>query len=89
MLIHCISSENEDLFETYKVIRDELSDFDKELLEKEEIIVVTKMDILGTEEAEKKAKAVKEWKGKKVFVISVYDIDNIKKFSDSLVKLLK
>jgi GTPase len=89
MLIHCISSENEDLYKTYEVIRDELKDFDKELLDKEEIIVVTKMDILGVEETEKKADAVEEWNGKKVFVISVYDIDSIKKFSDSLVKLLK
>lgn len=89
MLIHCISSENEDLYKTYQIIRDELKDFDKELLDKEEIIVVTKMDVLGIEETKKKVDAVKEWKGKAICVISVYDIDSIKAFSDFLVKLLK
>ncbi len=93
MLIHCISSENEDLFATYKVIRDELADFDKELLGKEEIIVITKNDILGPEETQKKIDQAltdhEEWRSKKIFVISVYDVDLTKKFSDSLVKLLK
>ena len=93
MLVHCISSENPDLFATYKVIRDELGDFDKELLDKEEIIVITKNDILGVEDTAKKVSDCigdhPDLQSKKVFVISVYDLDSIKKFSDSLVKLLK
>lgn len=93
MLIHCISSENEDLFETYKVIRDELGDFDKELLDKKEIIVITKSDLSGTDATQEKVTATidahPELKDREIFILSVYDLDSIKKFSDSLVKLLK
>jgi len=89
MLVHCISAENEDLTATYETVRKELAAFDESLLEKDEIIVVTKSDILGLEATEKLVKKVKAWKGKKVFILSIYDLDALKKFSDDLVKMLK
>ena len=46
MIAHLISLENEDVMEAYKTIRKELEAFDKELGEKEEIIVLTKTDIV-------------------------------------------
>lgn len=89
MLLHCISLENEDLEEIYNVVRKELETFDPELAQKEEVIIVTKSDIPGTEEAEKRAAKVKAWKGKQIFVVSVYDLDAIKKLSNSLMKMLE
>ena len=68
---------------------DELTSFDPELAEKEEVIIVTKSDLLEPGEGEKLAKKVKEWKGKKIFVVSVYDIEAMKKLSDGLVQMLK
>ena len=46
MLVHLISLENENIEETYKTIRKELEQFDKELLNKREIIVLTKTDLI-------------------------------------------
>lgn len=101
MLMHCISLENADdidqLEATYNVVRNELETFDAELMEKKELIILTKSDIHGVEKSEK---YLKEWakKNKKVkaamkegnvFIISVYDMDSIKAFSDGLTKMLK
>ncbi len=44
-LLHLISLENENLFETYSVIRDELASYDKELIDKPELVVFTKADL--------------------------------------------
>lgn len=89
------------LSETYRVIRNELKSFDPELAEKKEILIVTKSDTLGAGEAEAR---VREWLkkdgvvggplegrelGKDVFILSIYDLDTMKAFSDFLVKVLK
>ncbi len=88
ILLHCISAESEDLKKTYKVIRDELGAFDKSLLEKEEIILVTKSDTAEESDIAKKIKTLsgarEPWKGKKVLTVSVYDDEAIKKLSSFL-----
>jgi GTP-binding protein len=91
-LIHCISLENEDIAGTYKTVRDELVAFDPEMAEKEEMILLTKSDIIQPAELESKVKSVKkmmkEWKDKEVEVISVYDIEALKRLTDVLTKKL-
>ncbi len=89
MLLHCISLENEDLEATYNTVRSELAAFDPELAEKKEILIITKSDIAGVEDAEKRVKAIKSWKGRELYIISVYDLDAMKKLSTSLVKMLE
>jgi GTP-binding protein len=89
MLLHCISLENESLEDTYNVVRSELEAFDPELAKKEEVLIITKSDIAGLPDAEKRVKAIKAWKDRKVFIVSVYDLDAMKKFSTSLVKMLE
>ena len=51
ILAHLISLENEDIVETYKTVRKELEIFDKELLEKKEIVVLTKTDLIEDKKA--------------------------------------
>ena len=46
MIVHCISSEHDKPKEAYKVIRDELKKHDPELLNKQEVIVITKTDLI-------------------------------------------
>ncbi|MES3005339.1 MAG: GTPase ObgE [Patescibacteria group bacterium] len=97
ILLHCVSLENaqssEDpalgLWKIYTTVRNELNEFDPELSQKEEIIIVTKSDIYPPGEGERIAKKVSAWEGKKMFVISIYDADAIKQLSDELVKMLK
>lgn len=93
MLFHCISLEHETVDEiqnVYKTIRKELEDYHPDMVLKKEVILLTKSDVhtpavLAEKVAEIKKKIV-EWKGKEVLVVSVYDIDSLKKLSDFLTK---
>ncbi len=96
MLAHLVSFENENMLKTYKEIRKELAKYDKKLglgndglSEKEEIIILTKTDVVEKEKDITKAVKAFEKLDKKVFVISLFDDKMIKQFNDSLVKILK
>ncbi len=88
LLIHCISLENSDPKSVYKTVRKELIDYDKELEEKREVIILTKTDLVD-EKYLNKVKKMFEKKAEKVFEVSILDDKSIKKLSDSLIKLLK
>lgn len=88
MVAHLISLENENVLDAYKTIRAELKAYGKELEEKEEIILLTKTDLVD-EATLKKAKRDIATLKKPHFEISVYDDASIKEFADELVKLLR
>lgn len=58
ILIHCISLENDKILQTYKTIRAELGAYDRALLEKKEIIVLTKTDLADATTIKKAEKAL-------------------------------
>ncbi len=92
LLIHCISLEEpenspEEMVKKYKVIRDELEEYDKTLLEKPEIIVLTKSDMIEEKEIKKIITKLKKL-NKEIIVTSAYDDKTIKEFSDFLIKKL-
>ena len=88
MLAHLVSLESEDVVADYKAIRNELEAYDKELGEKDEIIVLTKTDTTDEKTIAKATKALEKFK-KPVFAISVIDDLSIKYFADELVKHLR
>jgi len=88
MIAHLVSLENEDVLEAYKTIRGELEAYSDELAQKEEIILLTKTDLVDEATLEEKKRTLAVL-GKPVFTISVYDDPSIKKFADELVKLLR
>ncbi len=88
LILHCISLENEDIQETYTVVRNELEAFDKDLIGKEEVIILTKTDVVPAEDIKKKAKLLAK-KGRHIFTVSVLDDVSVKKLKDDLVKLLR
>jgi GTP-binding protein len=67
VILHCISLENENPEEVYETVRKELEAFDKDLGEKEEIIILTKTDVTTPEEIKKKLKLFKEKDRKSIF----------------------
>ena len=76
----------------YKNIRKELEQYDKELTEKTEIIVLTKSDLLDSANPDKDLKKIikaLEKLNSEIIVTSAYDDDSIKKFSDFLIKKLE
>lgn len=88
LLLHCVSAENEKVGEAYKTIRNELKMFDPSLLQKQEIILLTKKDEVGEKEVEKKLKELKKY-GDKVLAVSVLDESSIKELSKVLASVLK
>jgi GTP-binding protein len=88
MIIHCISLENEDIKLAYKTIRGELEAYSDELTKKKEIIVLTKTDLVDEKTLAKKIKEAKKL-NPDVFSVSIADDEQIKKFKDDLVKILR
>ena len=88
VIFHCISLEQEDLLETYGVVRKELEAYAPELLEKEEVIILTKTDAVTEKQAEAARKAFKK-KKKETLLVSIIDDARMKQFKQELLKLLK
>ncbi len=87
ILAHLVSFEYEDMLGEYKKIRKELEKYSPELLEKREIIILSKSDLAGEEKIEKTKKEFLKI-SKEVFVVSVIDDEQIKIFSEKLKKIL-
>lgn len=88
MLLHCIEITQEHLMKTYETVRKEFSDFNKTLLEKPEIILLTKTDLVD-EATVKNATKLFEKKGLRVLTSSLYDQENIEELRSKLSKLLE
>ena len=93
VLLHCISAESEDFKATYKTVREELKKFDPKLLKKDEIILITKSDMLDAETISKRIKAISgargAWRDKTIKVVSVYDDASLKALSSFLTSHLR
>ncbi|MCB9816276.1 GTPase ObgE [Candidatus Nomurabacteria bacterium] len=88
MLLHLVSLEDENPEKQYYTILEELSEYSKELVEKEEWIILTKKDLVNKDHIEKSYKALAKTK-KRVFVVSESDPDSLKNLQDELVKHLR
>jgi GTP-binding protein len=87
ILIHCVSLEEEDVVISYDTVRKELSDFSKELADKEEIILLTKTDLVSEDKLNLAMKSLKK-KNPEVYAISAIDDDSLKSFQILLSKRL-
>ncbi|OGE37038.1 hypothetical protein A3B45_04105 [Candidatus Daviesbacteria bacterium RIFCSPLOWO2_01_FULL_39_12] len=76
LLLHCISSESDNPLKEYKIIRDELKKFNPKLWEKEEIILLTKSDLIEKINLEKKLKSLAKTK-KKILPVSIHNWDSL------------
>jgi len=88
VLFHCLSLENEDVVKAYKVIRKELKDYSEELAEKEEVIILTKTDLVD-EKIVTSAKKKLEKLNKNILTATVYDNESMKSLKDNLIKILR
>lgn len=83
LLLHCISTESEDPMADYKTIHGELKKYNPELLKKDEVILLTKSDLVSKDELGKKIRALDKTK-KKIIPISIHDWDSIYSLIDLL-----
>lgn len=88
-IVHLISAENEDVVATYELIRKELGAYDKDLLKKDEIVVLSKIDTTDAKDVEKKLKALTKATKKEVVTLSLFDDASVKAFGDVLIAHLK
>lgn len=87
LLLHCISGESENLKNDYQIIRKELGEYNEKLLEKKEIILLTKIDLIDKKDLEKKLKILKKL-NKNVLEVSIHDFDSLEKLKKELTKSL-
>ena len=86
MLLHLIDLSEEDLINSYKKIKLELSAYDKNLGKKKEIIFFNKSDLLEKDNIDKKIKEFKNKIKTKCEVISVFSNKDIQKIKKLLIK---
>lgn len=87
VLLHCISLENEDIKETYRVIREELKKYSPELVAKKEVIILTKTDMVDEKELAQKLK-VAEKLCDTVLTVTILDDNSTKKLTEKIVEIL-
>jgi len=85
ILFHLISAESEDFKKDYETIKKELGDYNKDLLDKEEYIFITKTDMVDKDVLKEK---MKKWR-KKMIPISIYDYDSVEKVKEVLNEIMK
>src|SRR3989344_6460609 len=89
VLVHCISLEQEDVLGTYRTVRAELKKYHSDLLQKKEIIVLMKTDLVDSEIYAERAKLIKKETGEEAFGVSILDDASVKKFGDALARVLQ
>ena len=85
-LLHLIDINELDLEKSYKQVRKELGKYSKQLLDKEEIIVFNKVDLLEEDEINEKKKKFTSKLKKDILVISTLNKKLISKFKSKIIK---
>lgn len=88
ILVHCIEAFDEHAEKTYETVRKEFQEYSTTLLEKPEIILLTKTDLAADKQLQKNKKQF-EKKGHKVFYSSIYDPDSLTVLKQTLINLCK
>lgn len=85
VLLHCIPSDMaaSEIVKTYKAVRTELGAFNRELLKKREIVLLTKSDLVRPQDRPRKVEALRKV-NPDVYSVSVYDLDAL----NSLKKMI-
>ena len=86
ILLHLIDLSEENILNSYKKIKLELSNYDKNLVKKKEIIFFNKSDLLSDNEIKEKLAEFKKKIKTKYEVISVYSNKDIQKMKRLLIK---
>ena len=86
ILFHLISAESENPARDYKIIKNELKKYSKELAEKSEYLFLSKNDTLPEKALKKKLDILKKL-NKKVLAISIHNWDSLEKVKKILNKI--
>jgi GTP-binding protein len=84
-LMHLIDITNEDLENTYQQVKNELGSYSKELLNKKEIIVLNKTDLLDWDTVKEIVKNFSKNKSSEVVTLSTIEKDSVSKIKAKLL----
>lgn len=85
ILVYCIDSTDEGPPASYEIIRDEFTQYDPALLQKPEIIVLTKSDLTNEKDLKEK---IALFSGKKVLSVSQNDSESIERLQQSMKEVI-
>ncbi|MDE1988258.1 MAG: GTPase ObgE [Patescibacteria group bacterium] len=88
IILHCISAEDEDVENSYGIIRKELENYGAELADKKEIVIITKTDLADPKSIDKTIKKISK-RNPEILSVTAYDNESIKKLKDNLIKTLR
>lgn len=86
VLVHCIDSSAEDVQKAYSTVRNEFEQYNTSLLDKPEIILLTKTDLADEEIIKKNVKILQKI-GKKVLTASIYKLETLDLLKQELEKI--
>lgn len=81
VLFHCLDVTNDGIEKTYKTVREEFKKHNSELLEKEEIILLTKIDLTDKEQVKNQIEKLSKLK-RKILSVSIYDEPSLNKLKE-------
>lgn len=88
ILLHLVSAEQDDPVASYREVREEIEAFGHGLEEKEEVIILSKIDLVSPEICETKMSTLAKETGREVLSVSTFDPKSVKELSDKLTKTL-
>ena len=87
-LLHLVDINNDNWYENYKTVRNEISKYSSNVSLKKEIIVFTKVDLLEVNLEEKKT-MINQKLNTEIFFISSYNNEGINNLIDYLFKYIE
>ena len=84
-LLHLIDITEKDLIKSYKQVREELKKYSKDLLDKEELVVFNKIDLIEKDQIKKKLSIFKQEINKNAMVMSTLDKKTVSDIKSKLI----
>lgn len=87
ILLHLVSATQDDPLAAYREVRNEVEAFGHGLAEKQEVVILSKIDLISPEDRVTKMKVLAKGTGRAVLSVSVEDPITLKEFGDQLTAL--
>ncbi len=87
VLVHCVGADSENPVRDYETIRNELGEYDKELLSRPEVILITKSDLVPAKKLKQIERQLKKTK-REILTTSIYDYDSLEKLKGKLHNII-
>ena len=85
LLLHCISVESENIEKDYKTVIEEISRYNRNILSKKNIILLTKTDLVSQDVIKEKVKILKKLNNK-IIPVSIHDWDSLEQLKKIILK---